>query len=364
MQETTRKRTIKTTGIPLDEIKWVRSARQVAQEIGESLNTQGMPADKVFVVQGKETGYKGKDGRGKQWFLAAQSAAVVDDWVSRIRRQKKGLGAADARTREDFQAALAGAKLELGPGGDARLGTKTCVEALKAAAAIEVVLFGDGSSSGEIREIRDSEPMLKKHDAVVLGLKYQLAMAGPSFKATPTLRELLESAEQVHGQYSEHYVELRARLAELLRQQGEMGYVESMEIFEDVIPRLEGLLSTDHIDLVKAKASYAHLLGSYKKDHRAAKKLREEVMQSEVRSLGPMHPDSLISKTNLAVTLNRLGRPKQAQTLYIEVLDAKIETLGDDNESTCATKLSLAKVGRTDNHPKKCSERSCRPRSA
>eukprot|EP01048_Picozoa_sp_COSAG05_P016831 COSAG05_NODE_2219_length_3375_cov_231.829879_2_plen_135_part_00 len=57
-----------------------------------------------------------------------------------------------------------------------------------------------------------------------------------------------------------------------------------------------------------------------------------------------MHPDTLISKTNLAVTFNRMKRASQAQKLYLEVLEAKAETLGDDNESTCTTKLSVAKV--------------------
>jgi hypothetical protein len=152
-------------------------------------------------------------------------------------------------------------------------------------------------------------------------------MSGPSFKATGTIRELVATAERMgtnmdsnDADYAESYAELRANLAELLRQQGgDTSSREAAVIFKDTIPRLKKLLQPDHLDLIKAKANYAHLLGSFQRDHQEAQKLREEVVQSEIRTLGPMHPDTITSMCNLAMTLKRLGQSNKAARIYEEV---------------------------------------------
>jgi transposase-like protein len=217
---------------------------------------------------------------------------------------------------------------------------------LSIAQGVEVILFGDDSPTGEFRPVKDGQ--LGPEDDVVLGLRYQLAMTGPDMKAIGTIRQLMEIHQRIHGPRHEAYLELRACLADLLRKSSSdpksAAVIEATAIFQEVIPVLESALGANHIDTLKAKGNYAHLLSAVHKDNEQARVMRAAVVQGEVDTLGPYHPDTLISRANLAVTLKRLGKVKAAIKEHETVIEGRAASLGQHHEHTVQAKLNLAKL--------------------
>ena len=69
------------------------------------------------------------------------------------------------------------------------------------------------------------------------------------------------------------------------------------------------------------------------------------------RILGPDHPETLLSRNNLAIAYQGAGRVDEAITLYEQTLAARERVLGPDHPDTLATHNNLASayraVGRT-----------------
>lgn len=57
------------------------------------------------------------------------------------------------------------------------------------------------------------------------------------------------------------------------------------------------------------------------KNYEEAAKLELEVIQGRERILGPNHKDTLDSKHSYAVTLQKLNRFKESESLFLEVIE-------------------------------------------
>ena len=56
-----------------------------------------------------------------------------------------------------------------------------------------------------------------------------------------------------------------------------------------------------------------------------------EVIERSKRILGPYHKDTMESKFNHAYTLSKLGKIKEAEALYLEIIFRSEKALGPDN---------------------------------
>ena len=63
-------------------------------------------------------------------------------------------------------------------------------------------------------------------------------------------------------------------------------------------------------------------------------KLDEESLEASTRALGPEHPDTLISRSNLAIGYGQLGRTQEAVELDEETLEARVRVLGLEHPET------------------------------
>ncbi|KAF8528440.1 hypothetical protein BU17DRAFT_61112 [Hysterangium stoloniferum] len=94
-------------------------------------------------------------------------------------------------------------------------------------------------------------------------------------------------------------------------------------------------------DSVLAKAilarTYNHL-GRPKE----AEVLQLQVLEAQQLILGPEHSHTIVSKANLARTYNDLGRPKEAEVLQLQVLEAQQIILGPEHPDTIHAKANLA----------------------
>jgi tetratricopeptide (TPR) repeat protein len=83
---------------------------------------------------------------------------------------------------------------------------------------------------------------------------------------------------------------------------------------------------------------YALQTGAYME----AQKMTEKSMRDRQRVLGDEHPDTMISKANLASTYSDQGRWDEAEKLKLEVLETSKRLLGDEHPSTLTRKANLA----------------------
>ena len=83
---------------------------------------------------------------------------------------------------------------------------------------------------------------------------------------------------------------------------------------------------------------FSHKLGEVD----AARKLYEEVIESQTAQLGASHTDTLITKSNLANLQKQMGETDAARKLYEEVIEGQTAQLGASHTSTLTTKSNLA----------------------
>jgi hypothetical protein len=88
-----------------------------------------------------------------------------------------------------------------------------------------------------------------------------------------------------------------------------------------------------------AVLSHLHRLAAAEGEYRALAEARTHV-------LGADHPDTLSVRSNLAAVLSELGQLDEAEAEYRAVLDVRIRVLGADHPSTTASRANLAEVMR------------------
>lgn len=67
-----------------------------------------------------------------------------------------------------------------------------------------------------------------------------------------------------------------------------------------------------------------------------------ELMEDEMRVLGPDRPDTLTTRNNLAHWQGEAGDPAHAATAYAELLEDRIRVLGPNHPHTLAIRDNLA----------------------
>jgi tetratricopeptide (TPR) repeat protein len=110
---------------------------------------------------------------------------------------------------------------------------------------------------------------------------------------------------------------------------------------EETLRILERVLGSEHPDTLISRNNLAagyQALGRYQE----AVQLLEETLRVQERVLGPEHPDTLISRNNLAIGYFNLDRHQEAVELYEETLRISERVLGSGHPDTLISRNSLA----------------------
>ncbi|WP_439657750.1 tetratricopeptide repeat protein [Lentzea sp. HUAS TT2] len=100
-------------------------------------------------------------------------------------------------------------------------------------------------------------------------------------------------------------------------------------------------LGPDHPDTLTTRSNLAHWRGAAG-DPAGAATAYEELLTDHLRVLGPDHPDTLTTRSNLARWRGEAGDPAGAATAYEELLTDRMRVLGPDHPHTLTTRNNLA----------------------
>ncbi len=98
-----------------------------------------------------------------------------------------------------------------------------------------------------------------------------------------------------------------------------------------------------HPDTLISKNNLAQMYRAQKK-YQQAEPLYLEVVRADTATFGADHVETLRAKTNLAALYRDQSRYDEAEPLYEEVVQAQTRTLGADHPDTLVSKNGLAAV--------------------
>ena len=116
---------------------------------------------------------------------------------------------------------------------------------------------------------------------------------------------------------------------------------EAIPLYEKALADSARVRGDEHPDTL---ISRGNLAGAYYAAGRLGEAipLFEEVLADHVRILGDEHPDTLTSRNNLAYAYDSAGRVGEAIALYEEVLAVRTRVLGPDHPDTLSSRNNLA----------------------
>ena len=103
------------------------------------------------------------------------------------------------------------------------------------------------------------------------------------------------------------------------------------------------MLGATHEETLHSKHNYAITLEKLKR-YKEAEKVNLEVIQGREQLLGPTHQDTLATKCCYAFTLQKLGRHPEAGKIYSEVIEDSQTSLPKDNYLLKFAKDNLRQV--------------------
>jgi tetratricopeptide (TPR) repeat protein len=174
----------------------------------------------------------------------------------------------------------------------------------------------------------------------------------------PGVRDLVEqvmalhessTASQSENDLSRRMIRLRWWAAVFLNNLGDSA-AQAIVIGEPLVADQERLLGADHPDTL---ASRSNLAIGYRAAGRTSEAitLDEQALAACERLLGPDHPDTLTSRSNLAIGYRQAGRTSEAITMDEQTLADCQRVLGPDHPDTLTSRTNLAngyrEAGRT-----------------
>jgi tetratricopeptide (TPR) repeat protein len=123
---------------------------------------------------------------------------------------------------------------------------------------------------------------------------------------------------------------------------GDLGDFPGARMLQTQVLEAQGsTLGPEHPDTLNSMSNLASTLWA-QGDLPGARALQEQVLEAQRRTLGPEHPTTLTGKNNLAAILVAQGDLSDARRLQQEVLEAQDRTLGQDHPSTLLSGNNLA----------------------
>jgi non-specific serine/threonine protein kinase/serine/threonine-protein kinase len=176
-----------------------------------------------------------------------------------------------------------------------------------------------------------------------LGSLHNLAvmriLTGDKAGALSLQRELVETQTRRLGAEHPQTLSERGNLASMLVDSGKAE--QALPIALSVVEATTRVLGADSPQTLRAKLNLSSLyarLGRF--DETLAMQL--EVIEARKRLLGPRHPDTIYILVNRIATLSQAGRPKEALAMLATVLPMAREVLGERHPQTRAAMQFLA----------------------
>jgi tetratricopeptide (TPR) repeat protein len=158
-------------------------------------------------------------------------------------------------------------------------------------------------------------------------------------KAETQVRAALD-AERKRDPLSSEAYRAQGELAHILHHRGRRD-VEVLEMAESAAKGLERTLGPDHPDTLMTIAKLARAYSDAAKFPEAIA-LFERVCDAQIKRLGPDHPVTLTTLNNLALAYKETGKLSDAIAIHERVRDAQIAKLGRDHPLTLTTLDNLA----------------------
>ena len=151
------------------------------------------------------------------------------------------------------------------------------------------------------------------------------------------------SQDYSHSLFSEPQVS--SKLAETLHDATSLGMSQLALGLADSVTQACGALGPDHPNTL---VSRNNLAGTYRDAGRLDKAiaLYEQTLEDSIRVLGTDHPSTLTTRNNLAGAYRASGRLEEAITLYEQVFSGRSRVLGPDHRSTLTARDELAAIYR------------------
>ena len=146
-----------------------------------------------------------------------------------------------------------------------------------------------------------------------------------------------------------HMIRLRRWAVWFLNNLGDSA-AQSILIAEPLLADRERVLGADHPDTLVTRNNLAY---AYREAGRTAEAitLNEQNLADQERVLGADHPDTLTSRNNLAIAYQEAGRAAEAIPLFEQTLADRERVLGADHPDTLGSRNNLAiayrEAGRT-----------------
>ncbi|MTV38010.1 KGGVGR-motif variant AAA ATPase [Duganella radicis] len=131
------------------------------------------------------------------------------------------------------------------------------------------------------------------------------------------------------------------QLGELYRREGKLR--PALACFEESLNLRQRGLGEDHPDTLVSKANLAMVLRQQGKLEEA-RFLEECIVEARARQLGPEHVDTLAARSNLAQTLGQQGHLADALALQEDVIDAYMRLLGAEHLLTLSARAVRAEL--------------------
>jgi serine/threonine protein kinase/tetratricopeptide (TPR) repeat protein len=227
-----------------------------------------------------------------------------------------------------------------------------------AAAVLLVLVAGVITSTWQAVKARRAEAQAKQQSAIaqavndflqndLLAQASAATQSGPSAKPDPDLKvrtALDRAAERIEGKFAKQ-PEVEAAIRDTIgRTYTDLGLnAAAGKQLERALDLRRRVLGPEHpatLDTTSNLAAVFDLEGKYAE----AEALDSQILQIRRRVLGPEHPDTLTSMMSLAFVYYEEGKYAQADTLQSQTLEIKRRVLGPEHPATLASIYSLAVV--------------------
>ncbi|GLB08582.1 hypothetical protein AtubIFM57258_004479 [Aspergillus tubingensis] len=148
-------------------------------------------------------------------------------------------------------------------------------------------------------------------------------------------------AEAGFRKEQEKYIDLIRNVCSCLSSDGRWKEAEGLGV--QVMELSKRVLGPEHPDTLSSMSNLA-LTYSYQGQWKEAEELQVQVLELRKRVLGPEHPDTFTSMSNLASTYSDQGQWKEAKELEVQVLELRKRVLGPEHPDTFTSMSNLASI--------------------
>ena len=196
------------------------------------------------------------------------------------------------------------------------------------------------------RVIDDMAPVFGELHFILLNLYTTWANfldeTGQLSKAKVLRMRIREQIEKTYGINHPYYIESTTKVAESHEKLGE--WTEAQLLQEELLKGVEP--EGTHSWAVGSIKTNLALIYRNQGRWKEAEELFVQVMETRKRVLGQEHPDTLTSVTNLASTYRDQGRWKEAEELDVQAMETGKRVLGQEHPDTLTSMANLASTYR------------------